>query len=57
LKDPPARVGLEKFELDGFTIIINAWTKAHGFQDTKLAFQEKILKDIKSFGVKLSDIT
>jgi small conductance mechanosensitive channel len=57
LKDPPPRIGLEKFELDGFTIIVNAWTKAHGFQDTKLAFQEKILRDIKSSGVKLTGMT
>jgi len=53
LKDPPPRVGIQKFEADGYTVVINAWTKAHGFQDTKLAFQEKLLAEIKTAGIKL----
>lgn len=53
LKDPPARVGLQKFRSDGYTVIINAWTNAHGFQDTKLAFQEKLMKGIIAAGIKL----
>jgi small conductance mechanosensitive channel len=57
LKDPPPRIGVQKFEADGYTIIINAWTKAHGFQDTRLAFQEKLLMDIKAAGIKLPGMT
>jgi small conductance mechanosensitive channel len=53
LKDPPPRVGIQKFELDGFTIVVNAWTNAHGFQDTRLLFQEKILSRVKAAGIKL----
>jgi small conductance mechanosensitive channel len=57
LKDPPPRIGLQKFEADGYTMIINAWTKAHGFQDTRLSFQEHLLNDIKTAGIKLPGMT
>jgi small conductance mechanosensitive channel len=57
LKDPPPRVGLQKFEADGYTMVINVWTKAHGFQDTRLTFQEQLLKDIKGAGIKLPGMT
>jgi small conductance mechanosensitive channel len=53
LKDPPSRIGLQKFDADGYIIVINVWTKAHGFQDTKLAFQEQLLKNFKAAGIKL----
>lgn len=53
LKDPPPRIGVQDLQADGFIISINAWTKAHGYQDTKLAFQEKLMKDIKVAGIKL----
>lgn len=56
LKDPPPRIGLQKFEADGYTMVINTWTKAHGFQDTRLSFQEKLLKDIKAAEIKLPGI-
>lgn len=57
LKDPPARIGVQDLQADGFIISINAWTKAHGFQDAKLAFQEKLMKDIKAAGIKLPGMT
>jgi len=44
---------LQKFEADGDTMIINAWTTAHGLQDTRLSFQERLLNDIKIAGIKL----
>jgi small conductance mechanosensitive channel len=50
LKDPPPRIGVQS---DCLIITINAWTQAHGFQDTKLAFREKLMKDIKDAGIKL----
>lgn len=53
LKDPPPRIGVQDLQADGFIISINAWTNAHGFQDTKLAFQERLLNDIKAAGIKL----
>ena len=57
LKDPPPRIGLQKFDADGYKMVINGWTKAHGFQDTRLSFQEQLLKDIKAAGIKLSGMT
>lgn len=53
LKDPPPRIGVQDLQGDGFILSINAWTKAHGYQDTKLALQEKLMKDIKAAGIKL----
>jgi len=53
IKQPPPRIGLQKFDADGYTMIISVWTKAHAFQDTRLSFQEKLLQHIKAAGVKL----
>jgi small conductance mechanosensitive channel len=53
LKDPVHRIGIIALEPDGYKIIINIWTNAHGFQDTKLLFQEKLMADLKTDGVKL----
>jgi small conductance mechanosensitive channel len=57
VKDPPPRIGLQKFEADGYTMVINVWTRAHGFQDTRLFFQEQLLKNIKAGGIKLPGMT
>jgi small conductance mechanosensitive channel len=57
LKDPPPRVGLRKFDADGYVMVINAWTKTPGFQDTMLSFQEQLLNDIKAAGIKLPGVT
>ena len=53
LKEPPHRIGIEKMEIDGFTMMINVWLNSHGFEDTRLQLQEKILNKIKGSGVKL----
>jgi small conductance mechanosensitive channel len=53
LKDPPPRTGVKQLDPDGFLVIINVWTNAHGFQDTKLAFQELFMQNIKEAGIKL----
>jgi small conductance mechanosensitive channel len=52
LKDPPHRVGIEKVEADGFTVSINLWLSSHGFQDTKLLFNERLLENLKSLTFK-----
>jgi small conductance mechanosensitive channel len=57
LKEPAPRVGIQKLEADGFTVTINAWTTAHGFQDTRLAFQERLMRNVKAAGVKLPGMT
>jgi small conductance mechanosensitive channel len=47
LQTPERRIGVTAMELDGFKLDINVWVKAHGFQDTRLALQNTILKDIQ----------
>lgn len=46
LKDPPARVGIEKIEQDGYTVSINVWLNSHGFYDTTMAFNEKLMNEL-----------
>jgi small conductance mechanosensitive channel len=53
LKDPPTRVGIESLEPDGYKVKINIWVKAHGFHDTRMAFQEKLIRQFKESPVKL----
>ena len=53
LKTPNYRIGISSLEPDGYKIMINVWITAHGFQDTKMAFQEKLMSDLKKGGVKL----
>ena len=39
--------------LTGITITVNVWTNAHGFYDTRVALNEKIVNDLKAAGVKV----
>jgi hypothetical protein len=34
-------------------LILMFWDKSHGFQDTRLSFQEQLLKDINTAAIKL----
>lgn len=53
LKNPIPRTGVSAIEADGFRISVNIWVNAHGFQDVKLQFQEKLIADLKAKGIKL----
>jgi len=53
LKDPPSRVGIESLEPDGYKVRINIWVKAHGFNDARIAFQERLIQQFKNSSVKL----
>lgn len=53
LAKPERRIGVATIENDGYKIGVNVWVNAHGFQDTKLAIQEQLLKDIKNSGLKI----
>ncbi len=46
LKDPDIRIGISSLEPDGYKVMINVWLQAHGFIDTKLVLQEKILDEL-----------
>jgi small conductance mechanosensitive channel len=48
LADPAARVGIEKVEADGYTVCINLWINSHGYQDTKLEFNERLMNDMEA---------
>ena len=53
LNDPPVRVGIDTLEADGYKVKVNIWVKAHGFQDIKMAFQERLINQFKHSTVKL----
>jgi small conductance mechanosensitive channel len=53
LKDRPSHVGMIAIDPDGYKMAIQIWIKAHGFMDIKLKFQEKLIADLKSSGIKL----
>ena len=53
LTDPTYRISVSSLEPDGYHLLINVWTSAHGFNDAKFELQEKILKDLKQGGIKL----
>ena len=53
LKDPARRIGVDSVEPDGYKVLVNVWAPAHGFEDVKLALQEKIMEDLKGSGIKL----
>lgn len=53
LKSPEKRIGVGELQPDGYILAISVWVNAHGFQDTKLAVQEKVLQDIKDAGIKI----
>lgn len=56
LAKPERRIGVSSLETDGYKIGVNVWVDAHGFQDTKLAIQERILQDIKDSGIKIAGL-
>jgi small conductance mechanosensitive channel len=53
LKTPERRIGIAEMDADGFKLLVNVWVNAHGYQDSKLMLQEKIITDLKAGGVKL----
>ncbi|PWS28889.1 Ion channel protein [Pedobacter yonginense] len=57
LKTPERRIGVSSLEDSGFKVALNIWVKAHGFMDTKLAFQKAFMENLKSGGIKLPGMT
>lgn len=43
LKEPAPRIGIDKIESDGYTVIINTWINSHGYEDTRLELNEKLM--------------
>jgi small conductance mechanosensitive channel len=44
LKDPAPRIGISTLDADKYKIMVNAWTEAHGFEDSRLKLQEKLME-------------
>lgn len=53
LKTPEKRVGISLLEESGYKVMINVWLNSHGFHDARMIFQENLLKNLKSSGIKL----
>jgi small conductance mechanosensitive channel len=53
LKIPERRIGISSIEPDGYKVMVNVWLDAHGFVDTKMEIQEKIMEALRSSGLKL----
>ena len=53
LATPERRIGISSIESDGYKVMLNVWINAHGFIDTKMAIQEKLLENMKTSGLKL----
>lgn len=53
LTEPVHRVGIISIEPDGYKVEVNVWVPAHGFRDSQMAFQEKLIDNFKAAGVKL----
>jgi len=57
LKTPERRIGVSTLEDSGYKVIMNVWVNAHGFTDTKLAFQQELMKNFRANGVNLPGMT
>lgn len=53
LPEPPFRIGISKLDFDRYTMTVNVWVNAHGFYDTKILLNEKLIAGIKNAGIKL----
>jgi small conductance mechanosensitive channel len=56
-KVPEHRIGVSELEPDGYKIGVNVWINAHGFEDTKLSFQQLLIEELKKGGIKLPGMT
>ncbi|RZM25811.1 MAG: mechanosensitive ion channel family protein, partial [Pedobacter sp.] len=53
LKTPERRIGIAALEEGGYKVSIAVWLSAHGYRDAQLAFQEKLMTNLKSGPIKL----
>ena len=50
---PEHRIVISSLETDGFKMLINVWTAAHGFNDVRYTLNAKIMSALKESGIKL----
>jgi small conductance mechanosensitive channel len=53
LKSPERRIGISLLEADGYTLDIDVWVDAYGFEVSKQAIQEAILQGLKDAAIKI----
>jgi small conductance mechanosensitive channel len=56
LKEPVRRIGVSSIDPDGYKLMVNVWAPAHGFQDTKLKLNQRIIEDLLKEGIKLPGV-
>ena len=49
LKDPAPRIGVDKIEKDGYTILISIWISSHGYQDVRMKLNEKLMNCLRPY--------
>lgn len=47
LNDPPPKIGIDRIEIDGYVVVINAWINSHGFPDVRMNLNEKLMHALK----------
>lgn len=52
LKEPAYRIGVSAVETDGYKLSINVWAPAHGFEDLRLLFNQKLMEDLRQSVLK-----
>ncbi|MBS1661921.1 MAG: mechanosensitive ion channel family protein [Bacteroidetes bacterium] len=50
--EPAPYIGIGNLEVDGYHVIINAWTGPEGFNERKMAVSAKLLSDMRAGGIK-----
>ena len=53
LKEPVLRIGINEILPDGYIVMVNVWTNAHGFQDMKMQLQETLVRELMAPGIKI----
>lgn len=56
LAEPARRIGVSLLEKDGYTVMVNVWVEAHGYEDKRLRLMAILLQNIKGAGIKLDGL-
>ena len=51
MNDPIPRVGISAIDKDDYTIACNVWVNAHGFEDSRLLVNERIVSALREAGI------
>lgn len=54
VKGMEPRIGVSSIDDNGYKIMVNLWVQSHGYEDTKLEYQEKLIQNLRSANVKVA---